>query len=698
MPIWITIGFGTGIAFWILIPDESARIAISCLCIAGAATIVAWRNGMAGLGMAERCLAAMLVLVALGMTTITLRTAWVAPDTLARPYYGIVTAHIVEREDLPARNLVRFRLDTQEQDGVPRSIRVNLDSAHDNKALRAGAVIRGRVRLMPPAQPSLPGSYNFARRAWYEGLGATGRLLDPPEILRKSHRSNMLANARQSLSGHVRRQIPGPEGALAATLATGDRGAILEADAEAMRQSGLAHLLSISGLHVSAVIGVAAIATIKLLALWPPLARRWRLPYVAAFSGAVVGIAYTAMTGAEVPTIRACIAALLILLALVLGRDPISMRLVAAGALAVLLAWPEALLGPSFQLSFAAVTAIVALHDHPWMRQWSTTGGLGWGRRAWRFMLGLFATGLAIEFTLLPIALFHFHKAGLYGAVANLVAIPLTTFVVMPLEAAALLFDIIGWGEGLWWLCGAALRLLLALAHHVSSLPGAVSYHPPIANGIFALFVFGGLWLFIWRSSWRYAGLVPVALATILLLIARPPDLLITGDGRHVAVRSAEGRLVMLRKGAGDYMRDTLFENAGLENSGDTGAAIAMVDWPKARCSDAFCVFTVDAENRFLRIMVARNGEQVPERALAAACRRVDLVISDRWLPYSCRPARLKIDRKVLARTGGLSIDLASGRIRSVAQHNRGHPWFRPPLADIRSSGQNRNRNQTARP
>ena len=206
-----------------------------------------------------------------------------------------------------------------------------------------------------------------------------------------------------------------------------------------MRRSGLAHLLSVSGLHLTAVVGAVMLLTLRLLALSPALALRFRLILVAAAAGALAGIAYTLLTGAEVPTVRSCIAALLVLLGIALGREALTLRLVAVGALVVLLLWPESLPGASFQMSFAAIIAIVALHESPRVQAWVSRRDEVWPLRLGRFLFGLILTGLAVELALMPIALFHFHKAGLYGALANVVAIPLTTFVIMPLEALALL-------------------------------------------------------------------------------------------------------------------------------------------------------------------------------------------------------------------------------------------------------------------
>lgn len=668
LPVWIVVSFGAGIAAWFVLPGGERHWAVIALGVALALLVLAVHGSWRAMELGARCIVIGGLMLALGAGHMAWRAERVAADPLAAPWFGTLTGRIIEREAQPARGQVRLVLEPAPALGLPKTVRVNLDLALDTPALRRGAIVTARARLMPPAQAALPGGYSFAQRAWFDQLGATGSLLDRPQILRPGTGSAGLESLRAQLSAHIQASVPGGAGGIAATLATGDRGAIGEEDAEAMRRSGLAHLLSISGLHVTALIGAVWLITLKLLALFPPLARAWRLPLVAAGTGALAGIAYTLLTGAEVPTIRSCAAALLVLAALALGRDPVSPRLIAAGAMLVLLIWPEALMGPSFQLSFAAVTAIVALHDSPAMRRWAAAD-LSWPGRAARFVAMLFLTGLLIEFTLMPIALHHFSKAGLFGALANMVAIPLTTFVIMPLEAMALLLDLAGLGAPMWWLCGVALDALLHLAHGVADAPGAVALFPRTGAGVFALFVIGGLWLFLWRSRARWLGLVPMAWATALTAAQPVPDLLVTGDGQHVAVNAGAGRMIVLSARIGDFALQTLSESAAFE-----GEPTAIEDW--ADCSPEFCSFALEADGRSFAVLVGRNRERVPERSLAAACRRADIVIAARWLPRSCRPRWIKADRAMLARTGGLAIYLGEGRIRTVAADHRGHPWW----------------------
>ena len=378
------------------------------------------------------------------------------------------------------------------------------------------------------------------------------------------------------------------------------------------------------------------------------------------------------MTGAEVPTVRSCVAALLVLGGLALGREAITLRLVAAGALIVLLAWPEALIGPSFQMSFAAVIAIVALGEHPRFRAFAAPREEATWRRGARGIAVMLLTGFAVELVLAPIALFHFHKAGMLGAFANLIAIPLTTFAVMPLEAMALLLDLVGLGGPFWWLTARALDLLLLIAHGVAANPWAVVMAPTVSTGIFAMIVFGGLWCLLWRSGWRWAGLLPVAAGVAVIVTTSPPDLLVTGDGRHVAVRTASGGMALLRERAGDYVRDLMAESGGYD-----GDMAAMADLPEARCSIDLCAMALRRGGRTWRLLVTRSDVLVAKAAFARDCAQADIVIADRRLPQWCRPRWLKADRALLTRTGGLAIDLDRLQVRTAKVAGDAHPWIR---------------------
>lgn len=689
---WLAVVFGAGIFAWFALADVWQWLAaITMGLLASLAALAVWPYGSTADERRSNLRSAVIacgLVFAAGVAVVWVRSAVVGAAPIERPMIERIEGYVLDREDQPAEGRVRLTLAVRLTGGgaadaadgagaAARKIRVNVPTAQlgdAGGAVAEGATVRLRVRLMPPASPMLPGSYDFARAAWFKGLAATGTAISPLEVIAPAPQQTGLRSIQRALSQHVRERVAGSAGTIAAAFASGDRGAIDRRDDSAMRDAGLTHLLSISGLHVSAVIAAAYFVTIHLLALIPALALRFRLPVVAAASGALAGIGYTLLTGAEVPTVRACTAAMLVLIALAMGRDALSLRMVAVAAGFVLLLWPESAIGPSFQMSFSAVLAIIALSTAAPVRAFLAPRDEPWLTRFARKAAMLFATGMVIEIALMPIVLFHFHRAGLYGAFANLIAIPLVTFVSMPLIALGLALDLVGLGAPVWWLVQASLDLLLAIAHFTAAQPGAVKLMPQMNTATIALFVIGGLWLALWRGRARFWGFVPAGAALLMLLATPIPDLLVGGDGRQVGIVTTEDgsrRVVSLRDTTSSYSRDNLLELAGVSSD-----PVPLANWPGARCSSAFCVLALERDGRNWRILIARTRDRIEERALAASCRRADIVIADRYLPRSCRPRWLKADRRMLDQTGGLTINLARGTITSVASSQGSHGWW----------------------
>ncbi|MBH5322709.1 ComEC/Rec2 family competence protein [Aurantiacibacter sediminis] len=671
---WMAVAMAAGIGAWFALSTSAWWIgAIAAGLMVPLAGLAKWRGRDDRVHMTGGLLAIGL-LFAFGIALIWTRSEMVGAQTFERPMFEEVEGRILERIEQPAQDRVRLVLAIRSpDDGDPVKIRVNVPLKDADALMAEGALIRAQVRLMPPTAPMLPGSYNFARAAWFQGLAATGSVQGDITVIEPAKGEEApIARLQRVLSSHVRGELGGSAGSIAAAFASGDRGGISEADEDAMRDAGLTHLLSISGLHVSAVIAAGYLISTKLLALWPWLTLRVRLPVVAAGIAALAGVGYTLLTGAEVPTVRSCIAALLVLIALALGREPLSLRMVAVAAMAVMLVWPESLVGPSFQMSFSAVIAIIALHNAEPVKRFLAPREEG--RLAWlsRRTIMLLITGFVIEIALMPVVLFHFHRAGVYGALANVIAIPLVTFISMPLIAIALIFDIIGAGAPFWWLVGQSLDLLIGIAHFTADQPGAVKLIPQMTLGTVLLFVAGGLWLALWRGRARLFGFVPAAIGCLILAITPIPDLLISGDGRHVGVTGEDNRLLVLRDTRSSFTRDNLLELAGVE-----GEPLPLPDWPGADCSRDFCVITLNRGGRDWHILMSRSRDIVAERSLAAACERSDIVIADRWLPRSCKPRWLKADGRMLSATGGLAINLADESYRSVANSEGDHGWWR---------------------
>jgi len=677
VPLWSPVAFGLGIALYFMLPWEAQRLAAVAAALGVAALGVALR------GTAGRMLVWGGVLAALGIGIAAWRTADVALPVLRDRYQGDVSGTVEAVEIRSGRGQVRFQL-APDDPGLPRHVRISL-KANVPAGLVPGAKVSVRATLLPPAGPSFPGGYDFARRQWFDQLGATGYPLGTTVVTRAAPQpagiAAWLGDLRARLTRRIEGRVGGDAGAISAAFVTGDQGGISTNTTLAMRQSGMAHLLSISGVHIAIVVGGTMWLTRALLALVPWIALRWPVKAIAAATAAVAGIGYTILAGAQVPTVRTCIGTVIVLLGVILGREALSLRLLAAGGFVILALRPEALLGPSFQLTFAAVTGLVALFNSPVGRWLSAPRqDAGWLSRTLQHLAALLVTGVIAEALLSATALFHFNQTGAYGVVANLFAIPWTSFVIMPLLVLALLFDPLGLAAPAWWAVGQSMHALVALAVWVASWPGSVVRLGLMPITAYALLVGGGLWLFIWQSRARWFGAVPVATGALLALTAHPPDLLVSADGHHVAVLldayDDDGpRLALLRDRTGDYLRDVW----GGVTASTADAAIA--DLPQGDCTIDACVARIGQGSGAIRLLATLSKDRIGRPAFGPACAAADIVVSDRRLPDWCNPRWLKLDRAALGSTGAVAIWLAPRRVATVGQLTGDHPWMPRPRA-----------------
>ena len=671
LPLWFVAAFASGIAAWLWLPGPAQWGAFIILALGIALGGIAFGGSGGSQGRLGRALLIGGLAFAAGCGLIWGRSAWVAAPRLDRVVIAVLDARVERIEHLVAKDDIRLTL---EPTGTMPRLRVSLPTKDAPEGLGRGARIRVKARVQPPPPMPLPGGHDFARDAWFAERGGVGRAIGPLVLVEPATGGGLDA-VRDRLGAHVRSSLPGSAGGVAVALAVGDQAGVSEADAEAMRRSGLTHLLSVSGLHIAAAVGAAMLLSLRLLALSERLALRFNLVLVAAGVGALAGVGYTLLTGMQVPTMRACIAALLVLGGVALGREAISLRLVAVGALLVLLFRPEALAGASFQLSFAAVTSIIVLHQSRWARHLLQLREEGWLQRLLRALLGLLLTGLVVELALIPFALYHFHKAGLYGVAANMIAIPLTTFVVMPLEALALLFDSVGLGALLWTATGWSIDLILGLAHRVASADGAVAMLPTMPRWAFFALVIGGLWLALWRGTVRRWAVVPLLIGAVGAATAPIPDLLITGDGEHLAIVSPDGVPVLLRAKSGKFVRGMMSEAAAYD-----GDPLALEEQRFARCTRDACVADVVRDGRGWRLLAIRSRDRIDWLTLTTACRDADIVVASRRLPQGCTPRWLKLDRAALAHSGGVALYLTDRpHLESVAARLGRKPWRQAP-------------------
>ncbi|MDO1558508.1 ComEC/Rec2 family competence protein [Brevundimonas sp. 2R-24] len=462
-------------------------------------------------------------------------------------------------------------------EATPERLRVNLTVP----APRPGTAIRLRGLLSPPPPPAAPHAYDFGRNAYFQSLGGTviafGRpqhvlgLAPPPLGLR----AKMAVNAwRLRLAERVQGAMSPQAGSIAAAMVTGHEAWISEADEQAMRDSGLAHILSISGLHMAIVGGFAFFAARLAIAAWPWLALRIHGKKAAALFGAgAVGL-YLVVSGGPPPAERAAIVAWVAFAAILLDRRAVSMNALALAALIVLLRRPESIVQPGFQMSFAATAALVALAEAwparvreisaPWLIR-AVQGAGAWiaGALAASFVAGL-ATG--------PFAMQHFNRVAVFGLGANLAVAPLSSFVMMPALALGSVLSGTLLGDLILAVAGWSVDAMLAIGHWTSRLPGAVRLVPSAPPLALPVAFLGILIICLWRGRLRWAGL-PLALAVIWWPRPEPPNLWLADGGTNAVIRTAPGQAMAVRSRAGRFGADLWAKRMGLTLAEDSDAA-----------------------------------------------------------------------------------------------------------------------------
>lgn len=357
-----------------------------------------------------------------------------------------------------------------------------------------GRFVRCWAVLRPPPSPVMPGEYDFRRQAWFEQLGAVGYVqgrcrggsLGAPAGTFTALGLKVAA-IRRRLAEHVHTAAGERAGGFAAALVSGDRSFMNESDQDALRQSGLSHLLAISGLHMSIVGGLVFLLVRRGLALIEPLALRVAVQKPAALAALLASFVYLVISGASVSTQRAFIMLAVVFGAVLADRAALSLRSYAIAMILVVLLQPESVMTPGFQMSFAATGALIATYE-AWSRHRSGQERImGPVRYAWASLL---LTSLVASLATAPFAFYHFGRIATLGVVANLLAMPVITFVSAPLAAFTLLAIPFGFGDLGLRLFGLSLEAVLAIAHICASFEGGAQVPgqamPSLALALFA--------------------------------------------------------------------------------------------------------------------------------------------------------------------------------------------------------------------
>ena len=644
--LWMPVLLGTGVLLYFALSSEPTPwlgVTLAGAAIAGAC-LAHRRPAVRGVLLAFAAVAA-------GFAAGQLAAALALPidplPTHATQVTG--TAHGVE----PVPRGRRITLHDVHLDGagtpLHRPVRIRL-KPQDDRPVRSGERIRVRAMLRPAAPPAFPGAWDMQRDAYFSGLGGIGYALGPAEHLGTAPATPMLHILRlqETINQRIAAVLPGSSGALSQALLTGAMSAIAEPDIAAFRDSGLAHLLSVSGVHIAIVMGIGMVALRALLAAWPYAALHWPCKHIAGLVGLACGAFYMVLTGVQVPMVRSFLMAGLVTAAVLVGRRAFSMRSLALAAGLLLLAEPVAIVGASMQMSFFAVMALAAGSETagPVLRRWHRAGGRMARLGVW--VLGFMLTSVLAGGATTPFSAYHFGRVQTYFVLSNLIAVPLTGFWVMPAGMLALLLMPLGLERVPLLLMGWGVDAVLLVARATAALPGAAVLVPHLPGWGLAAFAFGMLWMSLWRTRLRLAGVLAIAVGFAAPALHRPPDLLVSADARLIALRTDNGVFLQQTGGTARFTRDAWLHYFGMPSAlalpGEGSAAGGAID-----CQREACLLRPRPEAR--AAVLVRGG------IYPGGCRAASVFVSAEPARGLCpRPWPKLVDRFTVWRDGATAI------------------------------------------
>ncbi|WP_342070760.1 ComEC/Rec2 family competence protein [Yoonia algicola] len=657
---WVPVCLAIGIGTYFSLRVEPDLVVMASLAVFAAALLIVSR--VVPTAFAPLFVALALVIAGGGIAKLRVTTAE-APILTFR-YYGAIEGRIVNIErsasDAVRLMLDRVVLERMAPDRTPRHVRVSVHGAQPIATFTPGDVIILTGHLSPPAGPAEPGGFDFQRHAWFMELGAVGYTRTPVLRLLAADNTTLAARLfalRMAVSRAVQAAIPGEAGAFAAAIMTGDRSGMGQETLRDLRTSNLAHLLAISGLHMGLLTGFIFAVVRYGLALIPGVALRWPTKKIAAIGALAVGAFYLALSGGSVSTERAYIMVAVMLVAVLLGRRALTLRAVAMAAIIVLLWQPDALIGPGFQMSFAATTALVVAFGA--LRRFDLRGLPRWSRAVLSVILSSFIAGVATA----PFAAAHFNQIAHYGLIANVLSVPLMGVLVMPAAVLAVCLA----PFGLWWiglgLMDIGLRWILLVAATVSAQDGALGHVVAPDWYVLPLLSFGLLaWVLI-AGRGRLIGLAIVILAAGLWHQTTRATLLVADSGSLMGLSGAEGRVLSKPTGNG-FVAGIWLENDGapVEQAQAAARAGLVIDGRVTRADlGGWQVLQVSGKT-----------------ALAAlrGCDGADVVISNQ-IDATARPC-VVYDLARLRNTGALALDVAPNGdllIETAHQITGQRPW-----------------------
>lgn len=501
---------------------------------------------------------------------------------------------------------------------TPQKIRITIRQKGYQPAYQQRLSVYAKV--MSPSAPIVPGVYDFQRHAFFQGLGGYGFALGDPEILSEGQeRGGIITAIRQSVSDKILNSQPQPTSGVVAALLTGQRKTIRKSVSQDLRNAGLAHLLAISGLHVGLLAGIIFYFIRMGLVVVIKPTQNWPIKKISAFIALLGAVAYMLMVGSPVSTQRAVIMTGLVLLAVMTDRRAITLRLVGIAAFIVLV------LQPGFQMSFSAVIGLVAFYrasEPLWMK---FRFGAGWIRKFLLYLAGVTMTTVIATLSTAPFALYHFQQISIYGFIANMLAMPIMAFWVMPAGVLSYLTMIVGFEYIPLAIMGQGVTAIRIIAEWVANMDGSIMRFTVMPIIGLATLSAGFIFLCFIKGRWRLVGLIPLCIGGFIALSPPMPIAMINGSGRIMGYVPEDPQAYLLLSNKGDRFTTKLLQQ--LAGRADITPWKNTMNIPDLKCDDWGCI--AHRQNQTIAFV------EHPA-ALERDCKTADIILAPFPVSWEC--------------------------------------------------------------
>jgi competence protein ComEC len=589
LPNFIPVGIGVGISFYFSLDAEPSFLLNAVVLILALSLSVFAKS--------NRWIFHAFLTISFGFFISQLRTQIVDTFILSEkndePISFVATLESCEKTEKG----LKFIVDNVESGKYPNLNKLHL-TWRGKKALASekdyvpGSRIRFSAILSPSAPQAFPNAYDFKKQQYFKGISARGFVTWQPKILRAPRlttTSLFVERLRHEIDKKIEEYLSQDTASVAKALITGNKSGVSQEVRQNFANSGTAHLLAISGLHIG-IIGFFIFWLFRIfLCCIPKICMFQDVKKIAAVISWTVVLLYLHISGSSVPSVRAFIMHTIIMGAILLERSSITMRSVAIAATIVMTLSPEVILFPSFQMSFGAVIAIVALYE----RAWNFSG----------FFKTLFDVMATTMVASIPTAIFSmsaFNQLTLNSIPANIVSIPLMSFFVMPTAVIALFLMPLGWAQPFVILMSYGVKALMKISEWSAQLPGShFIMHTPTPTNM-AIFIFSGLILMLIQHKIRFIGILGSIAGALYYYLNPTPDIFVSPNAKVVGIKTEDAacfnRLNHFRSTTSSWARSIGFEERKRFNSKACKKYISQISDDTYRIKNKNVILTSDKD------------------------------------------------------------------------------------------------------